>query len=252
MDKKITRIIVRNVSKKFNLDSNRKESILFKLSKISSTPNKNEIQVLKDISFEVKAGEIIGIIGKNGCGKSTLLRIIAEVYFPDSGEVKTDGKVTYLTAMGQGLIPKLTMRENIFLMGSIMGLSQEDIGKRFDEIVEFSGLKEFVDTKVYQFSTGMVTRLGFSVTIHCLKHQNPDIILLDEVFGSGGDINFHEKAIAKMEELIKGGATVILVSHSLDIIEKYCHRVILIDNGGIKKVGGPEEVIKSYEEMSKK
>lgn len=131
-------------------------------------------------------------------------------------------------------------------MGSVMGLSQGDIKKRFNEIVEFSGLRDFVDMKVYQFSTGMLSRLNFSIIIHCVKHQNPDILLLDEVLSAGGDIEFQEKATEKMEELIKGGATVILVSHSLDIINKYCDRAILLDKGKVVSSGIPTDVTNFY------
>ena len=213
---------------------------------VSGKSEKKDIEVFENISFDVYAGEVLGIIGKNGCGKSTLLRLIAGVYESDSGEIKTNGRVVYLTGMSQGSSPKLTMRENIYLMGSVMGLSQGDIKKRFNEIVEFSGLRDFVDMKVYQFSTGMLSRLNFSIIIHCVKHQNPDILLLDEVLSAGGDIEFQEKATEKMEELIKGGATVILVSHSLDIINKYCDRAILLDKGKVVSSGIPTDVTNFY------
>jgi len=131
-------------------------------------------------------------------------------------------------------------------MGSVMGLGQRDIKKRFNEIIEFSGLKDFVDMKVYQFSTGMVSKLNFSVIIHCLKHQNPEILLLDEVLSAGGDFEFQKKATNKMEELIKGGASVILVSHDLNTIKKYCNKTLFLDNGKIVETGDSESVIKTY------
>jgi ABC-type polysaccharide/polyol phosphate transport system ATPase subunit len=244
---KLKRVIVDSVSKKFDIGFRKDDGALSKaVSLISHRKTKKEIQVLNSISFEVSAGENIGIIGRNGSGKSTLLRIIAGIYQADSGSVKTTGKMVYLNGLAQGLKDKLTMRENIFLVGSIMGLSQADIKRRFKEIVDFSELEQFLDTKIYQFSSGMVTRLSFSITIHCLKHHNPDILLLDEVFGSGGDIDFQNKAVAKMEELIKGGATVLLVSHSLDIINKYCDKVIWLDKGGIALSGLPADVTKAY------
>jgi ABC-type polysaccharide/polyol phosphate transport system ATPase subunit len=137
-------------------------------------------------------------------------------------------------------MPKLTMWENIYLMGSVMGLSQKDIKEKFNEIVEFSGLREFVDMKVYQFSTGMLTRLNFATVIHCVKHQNPDILLLDEVLSSGGDAKFQEQATKKMEELIKGGAAVVLVSHNEDNILKNCGKVIWLDNGRIIESGSQD------------
>jgi ABC-2 type transport system ATP-binding protein len=247
----IKKIVVNNISKTFKSDFKKNESVLSSLiSFLSKKKEIKEISVLKDISFSVSSGEILGIIGKNGSGKSTLLRIIAGVYETDSGEVKLNGGVVYLTGVGQGSSAKLTMRENIYLMGSVMGLGQEDIKNRFDEIVEFSGLKDLIDVKIYQFSTGMISRLNFSIVIHCVKHQNPDILLLDEVLSAGGDIDFQEKATQKMEELIKGGASVILVSHNLDTIKKYCDNVIWIDNGKIKEFGKSEEIISNYKKSN--
>lgn len=245
--KKEKRIEVKNISKRFSADFKRSEGFLFNMINfLSGKKNKKDIEIIKDVTFDVYSGEILGIIGKNGSGKSTLLRLIAGVYEIDDGKIDTKGRVVYLTGFGQGSAPKLTMRENIYLMGSVMGLSQKDIKKRFDEIVEFSGLESFVDMKVYQFSTGMVSRLNFSVIIHCLKHQNPEILLLDEVLSAGGDFEFQKKAINKMEELIRGGASVVLVSHSLDIIKKYCDKTLFLDNGSIKEMGDTEFVVKSY------
>lgn len=242
-----TRIRVDKISKKFNIDFRKNEGLLARvLSFFPRSSPKRELLALDEASFDTKSGEVVGIIGKNGSGKSTLLKIIAGVYYPSSGEVKTNGTMVYLTGLGQGLVQKLTMRENIFLMGSVMGLAQKDIKKKFDEIVEFSGLKDFVDSKIYQFSSGMVTRLNFSVMIHSLKHHNPDIILLDEVFGAGGDIDFQKKGIEKMEELIKGGAAVIMVSHDLEIIKKYCNKAVLLNKGKTVFMGEPEEAVKKY------
>jgi ABC-type polysaccharide/polyol phosphate transport system ATPase subunit len=140
----------------------------------------------------------------------------------------------------------LSMRENIYLMGAMLGLSPADIREKFDEIIEFSGLAEFVDAKVYQFSSGMLTRLNFSVMILCIKHKNPDILLLDEVFSAGADIDFQTRALAKMKELIHSGATVLLVSHHMETIRRNCDRVIWMEKGAIARVGVPEEVIEAY------
>ena len=242
-----TRIRVDKISKKFNIDFRKNEGLLARvLYFLPRSSPKRELLAIEDVSFDVKAGEIVGVIGKNGSGKSTMLKIIAGVYAPSFGEVETTGTMVYLTGLGQGLVPRLTMRENILLMGSVMGLAQNDIKKKLGEIVEFSGLKEFIDSKVYQFSSGMITRLNFSVMIHSLKHHNPDIILLDEVFGAGGDIDFQKKGIEKMEELIRSGASVIMVSHSLEIIKKYCQKAILLDKGKIDFMGVPEETVKRY------
>jgi len=132
-----------------------------------------------------------------------------------------------------------------------MGLSQKDIGSKVDEIIDFAGLRDFMDMKVYKFSSGMVARLNFSIGIHCLKHHNPDILLLDEVFGAGGDIDFQTKAAEKMEEFIKGGATVILVSHGLELVKRYCSRVIFLNKGEVIDTGDPEKIIESYTVFSK-
>lgn len=246
------RVIVENVSKRFTRKFKINKPALARLISLFSKNKKIEFNVLENISFKVNAGENFGIIGKNGAGKSTLLRIIAGIYTPDSGNVKTNGKLVYVTGFGQGLKSKLTMRENIYLVGSVMGLSKKDIDEKLDEIVDFSGLRDYLDTQVYQFSSGMISRLNFSISIHCLKHQNPDILLIDEVLGGGGDVTFQDKAMEKMEELIKGGATVIMISHGLDSIKKYCDRVLWIDNGKIVMLGDVNLVVDSYIADTKK
>jgi ABC-type polysaccharide/polyol phosphate transport system ATPase subunit len=249
--KKEKNIQVDNISKKFNIGFKKNQGALARLiSFVSGKESRKDLEVLKDVSFCAYPGQIIGIIGKNGSGKSTLLRILAGIYEPDKGWVKTVGTVNYLAGFGNGLNPKLTMEENIYLMGTMMGLGKTDIKKRFYEIVDFAGLKDFIYTKVYKFSSGMVTRLSFSVTIHCLKHSNPDILLLDEVFGAGGDIDFEDKAIGKMAEFIKGGATVILASHNLEIVKQYCDEVFWLDKGGIAAHGLPDDICEKYEKSA--
>lgn len=241
-------IQVAGICKKFNIGFKKNDGALGRLvSFVSGKETRKELEVLKNISFTAKQGEVIGVIGKNGSGKSTLLRIIAGIYQPDTGQVETAGRVDYLSGFANGLSQKLTMEENIYIMGAMMGLSQNDIKEKLGEIIEFSGLKDFLYTKVYQFSSGMVTRLAFSVTIHCLNHSKPDILLLDEVFGAGGDIDFEEKAIQKMGEFLKGGSTVILASHNLKVVEEYCNRAFWLEKGGIIKEGLPSEVIQAYQ-----
>ena len=240
-------IIVENLYKKFDLDLRSNDSALSNLlCFFSRSKSRRVLPVLKGISFKANAGEVIGVIGRNGSGKSTLLKIIAEIYLPDQGTVKTHGRVVYLAGLGQGLQSKLTLRENIYLVGSIMGLSSKDIGRKYDEIVDFSGLREFVDAKLYQFSSGMISRFAFSVTIHCVRHRNPEVLLLDEVFGTFADASFHEKAIHKMEELMKGGATIVITSHNMDFVEKFCHKALWIENGQIAAIGSSAESVKSY------
>ena len=245
------RIKVHGISKTFNLDKRRKRGALGKIISAFSKEENNEIQVLKDVSFSLNSGEILGIIGKNGSGKSTLLRILAGIYQSDEGQINMNGEAVYLAGLNNGLEDKLTMRENIYLVGSLLGLGQKDIKNRFDDIVELSELNDFVDSKIYQFSSGMITRLNFSVMINSLKHHNPDIILLDEVFGSGGDIDFQKRGIGKMEELIKGGATVIMASHDMETIKKYSHKVIFLNKGKMVFAGVPEEAVKKYLEWTK-
>ena len=244
------RIEAQNLSKRFVMDSKRELALASILNILEGKKERQKITALENISFSAREGEVIGVIGKNGAGKSTLLKLIAGIYEPSSGKIRTQGNFVYLTSLGLGLLQKLTMRENIYLTGSIMGLEQKEIKQRFEQIVHFSGLREFVDAKIYQFSTGMIARLGFSVTFFCIQHKNPDILLIDEVFGAGADIDFEAKAEKKMEELIRGGATVILASHNLEIVEKYCNKVLCISSGKVVKEGVPGEVIEYYKESS--
>ena len=240
------RIIINKVSKKFEIGFKKDQNALMKfISFFSGRESKREFFVLKDVSFDADAGENVGLIGKNGSGKSTLLRIIAGIYELGKGNITSDGKLVYLSGFGTGLKKRLTMKENIYLIGSILGLNNKEIKSKFSEIVKFSGLKDFVDTKVYQFSDGMLLRLIFSITTHYVAHEKPEVLLLDEIF-AGGDEEFRKKAVEKMEDLIKGGATVILVSHDLDLIKKYCDKVIWLEKGRIRKQGKPDQVTKAY------
>ncbi len=244
----IKRIEVQNISKSFSADCRSSIGALSTfINFVTFKKEKKDIVVADNISFDVYSGEVLGLIGKNGAGKSSLLRLIAEIYRPTSGKIKTHGSVVYLTGVEQGIVPRLTMRENIHLMGSVLGLSQKDIRKKFEDIVEFSGLRDHVDMKVYQFSTGMISRLNFSVMINCVNHHNPDVLLIDEVLSAGGDADFQEKATQKMEELIKGGAAVILVSHDVAVIKKYCNKVLWLDGGTIKESGSSDVIIELYE-----
>lgn len=249
---KIQRIKVENICKSFDVDFKKDGRTLPRLISFIKKLPKNKFDVLKNVSFTADEGELLGIIGPNGSGKSTLLRIIAGIYTKDSGSVQTVGKMIYLSGFGQALSPKLSMKDNIFLIGAVMGLNPKDIRNKLDDIVELSGLKNFLNMKVYQFSSGMVSRLNFSIGIHCLKHHNPDILLLDEVFGSGGDIDFQTKSAKKMEEFVKGGATIILVSHKLDLIKKYCKRAIFLNKGEVVEIGPPEKIISTYINFAKK
>ena len=236
------RITVDSVSKKFRIGFKKDQSALARfISLFSGREPKRTIWALKKVSFSADAGEIIGVIGENGSGKSTLLRIIAGIYDKSGGEVKTEGKIVSLINLYIGLRERLTMEDNIYMCSSLFGLSAKEAKKRFDSIVEFSELRDFVNTKIYQFSEGMKQRLAFSIAIHC----DPDIFLIDEVF-EVGDEEFKIKSVNKIKEFLGNGATVLLVTHELWMVEKYCNRAIRIDKGRIVKDGNSRDVIKDY------
>lgn len=206
----------------------------------------NFINALKNISFEIKKGEAIGIIGKNGAGKSTILKLISKITYPNKGAVTAKGKIGAFIELGAGLHPELTGRENIFLYGSILGMTKKDILEKFDEIVKFAGIREFLDLPIKKFSTGMYSRLGFSVVAHC----DPDILLVDEVLAVG-DIGFQKKCLAKMHSFAKE-RTVVFVSHDLSAIRSICSKVMYINQGRIVLSGKPSTVIKRYIDNQKK
>ena len=224
-------IIVRNVTKDFRIGYRRRESVLKHFIQLfSGNIPKKTISVLKNISFSAAEGEVVGIIGKNGSGKSTLLRVIAGVYTADKGIVKTNGKVISLLNLGVGLKERLTMKDNIYLLCALFGMGKKETKKSVPKIIEFSGLRNFLNTQVFQFSQGMIQRLVFSVAIH----SNPKILLLDEVF-EGSDEDFKKKSAAAIKRLVKNGATATLVSQDMILIKKYCDRVFLLKNGRIKE-----------------
>ncbi|MES2409295.1 MAG: ATP-binding cassette domain-containing protein [Patescibacteria group bacterium] len=254
MEKKESKkIILDKVSKIFEVGYRDEQSTLSRfISLISGRQPKKHRRVVSDISLEVEEGEMVGIIGKNGSGKSTLLRMIAGIYIPDKGTILTPKNILYINGFNHGIKLRLTMRENIYLVGSIVGVQGLVIKEVFEEIVEFSGLREFVDTKIYQFSSGMISRLNFSIFIFFSTLKKSDVLLLDEVFGAGGDIDFKQKAETKMNDLLKSGVTVMLVSHNLTDIQNHCKRVILIENGIVKVDGDVEQVLRIYKEDAKK
>lgn len=239
------RIIVENVWKEFSIGADRKQGALEKIvSALSGREPRKNFWALEDISFTAKAGEIIGIIGRNASGKSTLLRIIAGIYKKDKGYIRTNGVIVPLIGMDAGLNIRSTAKDNIHLCCSILGLKQKAIRKKFEEIISFAELESFVNTKLYQFSSGMIARLSFSIAINSAAHAKPEILLLDEVFAVG-DEHFINKSIAKLKGLIKSGATVLFVSHDLHLLNEHCQRFIWIENGKLVKDGG-EEALKEY------
>ncbi len=240
------RIITENISKDFRIGFKKRQTTLARvISLFSGKVPKKTLHALKNVSFFAESGEIVGIVGKNGSGKSTLLRILTGIYPIYKGSKTINGKIVPLIGLGVGLNTRLTMTENIFLVGSLFGLSQKDIKQRFNSMVEFSELGDFVNTKLYQFSIGMAQKLAFSIAIHC----NPDILLLDEVFAVG-DVSFRKKSAEKIKELVRDGATAIFVSHELWMVEKYCNRVIWMSKGEIVKQGETREVVGEYKNLS--
>lgn len=230
-------IDVKNVSMKFNLGIEKGFSIKQWFVDIGKHKNKvnNDFWALKNIDFIINKGEVIGFIGSNGAGKSTLLKVVAGVMKPTIGKVNVYGNICPMIELGAGFDYQLTAKENIYLNGAVLGYSKELIDKKFDEIVEFSELKDFLDVPVQNFSSGMVARLAFSIA----TIVNPEILIVDEIL-SVGDIAFQAKSEAKMLEMIGGGTTVLFVSHSVEQIKKMCDRVIWLDHGKMVKMGGKE------------
>lgn len=200
-----------------------------------------EFWALRDVSFSVEEGEVLGVIGGNGAGKSTLLKILARITAPTRGRVRLRGRVASMLEVGTGFHPELTGRENIFLNGAILGMSREEISRKFDEIVDFSGVEAFIDTPVKRYSSGMYVRLAFAVA----AHLEPEILLVDEVLAVG-DAAFQKKCLGKMESIREGGRTILFVSHNLFTIQRISRNVLWIDSGGVRKLGEAGDVLASY------
>jgi len=215
---------------------------LQKLSRFNENSESEDIiWALRDASFEVKQGEVLGIIGKNGAGKSTLLKILCRITDPTSGNGYIHGRVASLLEVGTGFHPELTGRENVFLNGAILGMKKEEIERKFDEIVDFSGVGKFIDTPVKRYSSGMTLRLAFSVA----AHLEPEIMLIDEVLAVG-DVEFQKKCLGKMKDITSEGRTVIFVSHNMPSIINLCDRVILMKGGKIEQDGKAIDVVAHY------
>lgn len=231
---------VRNVSKRFRIYREKhetlKEAILFRRRGAFY-----ELWALNKVSFNVGVGETLGIIGENGSGKSTMLKLFAGILKPEKGEILVKGKISALLELGAGFHPDLTGRENIYLNGAILQLSKKEIDQKFDEIVSFSELQNFIDQPVKSYSSGMYTRLGFAIAINV----NPDILLIDEVLAVG-DQFFQSKCYEKINQFQRDGKTIVFVSHDLDAVEKICDRVIFLKEGSIVEEGVPSKVIRSY------
>jgi lipopolysaccharide transport system ATP-binding protein len=204
-------------------------------------PATNEFWALKDVSFAVSRGEAFGIIGSNGAGKSTILKVLSRIIRPTTGEMRVAGRLSALIEVSAGFHPDLTGRENIYLNGTILGMSRQEIRSRFDAIVAFSGLEEFLDTPVKRYSSGMFARLGFSVA----AHVDPDILLVDEVL-SVGDFAFQQRCTQRMREVLAGGATVIFVSHNLRAVTELCDRVLVLERGRVVTIDNANPAVTRY------
>lgn len=238
-------VIVKNVSIKFNLSQEKVDSLKeFFIKKIKGEISYNEFWALKNVSFHLKKGERLGILGLNGSGKSTLLKTIAGVYKPTEGSVRKEGLVMPMLELGAGFDMNYTGRENVFLYGAVLGFSREFMSEHYDEIVAFSELGKFMDVPLKNYSSGMRARLGFSIA----TVVKPDILILDEVL-SVGDAKFRKKSEEKMMELIDGGTTVLFVSHSLDQVKRICNKAVILSKGELVAYGDIDDMAAKYQEI---
>jgi lipopolysaccharide transport system ATP-binding protein len=226
----------------------RKYRSLYKFDDIENGNHQNQngnhadvIWALRDVSFDVKSGEVVGIIGRNGAGKSTLLKILCRITGPTSGQAEIRGRISSLLEVGTGFHQELTGRENVYLNGTILGMRKVEVDQKFDQIVEFSGVEKFIDTPVKRYSSGMKVRLAFAVA----AHLEPEILLIDEVLAVG-DAAFQKKCLKKMEDVGQKGRTVIFVSHNMSAITRLCERAILLDNGRLVEDGPSQKVVRVY------
>ena len=227
-----------------------KEDPFLKIGDVNNRATKGEsdyVWSLRDINFEVKKGEVLGIIGKNGAGKSTLLKILSKVTGPTTGSIKSNGRIASLLEVGTGFHPEMTGRENIFLNGAILGMTKKEIASKLDEIVEFSGCERYIDTPTKRYSSGMTVRLAFAVA----AFLEPDILIIDEVLAVG-DAEFQKKAIGKMQDISNGdGRTVLFVSHNMSAVRSLCTRAIVLGNGGVVYTGNTDNAVDYYLNMDK-
>lgn len=238
-------IKVTGLGKKYTIGKEKDSSLRSSLAGVfkSAASKGNDFWALKDVNFEIKKGEVVGIIGKNGAGKSTLLKVLSQITKPTEGRIEINGRVASLLEVGTGFHPELTGRENIFLNGTILGMTRKEVKEKFDEIIEFSGVQKFVDTPVKHYSSGMYVRLAFAVA----AHLEPEILIIDEVLAVG-DAEFQKKCLWKMKDVAKEGRTVIFVSHDLGAVRSLCTNGILLRNGEIIKLGSMKSVINKYVE----
>lgn len=235
-------IEIRDLSIRFNLNREKVYSLKeYVIKLLKNQLNFDEFWALRNITFSVDRGEVLGIIGFNGAGKSTLLKVISRIIKPTNGSIDVKGNISPLIELGAGFDFELTARENIFLNGYILGYSKKFLKENFAKIVEFSELEEFIDAPLKNFSSGMIARLGFSIA----TITDPDILIVDEIL-SVGDFKFQKKSEKKIKEMMSGGTTVIMVSHSINQIEELCSKVLWLENGSVRKFGNTLEVCEEY------
>lgn len=222
-----------------------KEDPYLKIGEVNDRAHKGQsdyVWALKDINFKVEQGDVLGIIGKNGAGKSTLLKILSKVTAPSTGTIRARGRIASLLEVGTGFHPEMTGRENIYMNGAIMGMTKQEISRKLDEIVDFSGVERYLDTPVKRYSSGMTVRLGFAIA----AHLEPEILVVDEVLAVG-DAEFQKKAIGKMQDVSKGeGRTVLFVSHNMTAVKQLCTNAIILKDGSILKKGNVSDLISEY------
>ena len=242
-------LVLDHVSKRYRVrhrseGNNGRRSLLQRLQALR--PQTDEFWALRDISFEVARGETLGIIGHNGAGKSTILKLLSKVTAPTSGEIRISGRLSALIEVGSGFHPELTGRENIYLSGSILGMRRREIVEKLERIIEFAGVRDFIDTPVKHYSSGMYVRLGFSIA----AHLEPEILLLDEVLAVG-DATFQAKCLGRINQLHGEGRTIVFISHDLDSVQRLCDRVLLLNHGQVIASGSARDVIETYWEVGR-
>jgi len=239
-------ISVKNLSKSFRIPHKKMDSMRTAFVNTFRQNTYETFNALDNISFEVKKGEFLGIIGRNGSGKSTLLKILAGVYLGDCGEVYIDGRISPFLELGIGFNPELTGRDNIHLNATVLGLSNNDIEDKIDSIIGFAEIERFVDQQVKNYSSGMKSRLAFSVAIH----SNRDILLMDEVLAVG-DISFQDKCYEVFRYFKKNGRTIVLVTHGMETVNKFCDRALILDQSRIVNQGDPGTMVEQYKQLFK-
>ena len=240
-----TRTLSHDLNRWWKMNIRGKEDPYLKIGEVNDRAHRGEseyVWALKDINFKVEQGDVLGIIGKNGAGKSTLLKILSKVTTPSTGTIKARGRIASLLEVGTGFHPEMTGRENIYMNGAIMGMTKAEITRRFDEIVDFSGVERYLDTPVKRYSSGMTVRLGFAIA----AHLEPEILVVDEVLAVG-DAEFQKKAIGKMQDVSKGeGRTVLFVSHNMAAVKSLCNKGVVLENGVVNYQGDIDSSVNFY------